>query len=169
MFFLTYALKYTRINKTLLLFCSVAIGAVAFYIIFFKYGIFNEVRHSDGLVSSLMSYRDELLMERTLPFINEHWNIYNYLFGGVSDIATKSQMELFDIFFFFGIVGGIIYLYIYLKAFLTFKPTLAVKYMLLALFMFVLLAGNFFFYPSIAIYLVILAEYLKSNETNKYT
>ena len=136
---------------------------------FFKYGIFNEIRERDGLISSVMSHRDRLFLEETIPYIQEHWGSLNYLFGGVSDLSTKSQIEFIDIFYFFGIIGGFCYYYIFLKEFLVFKMNIYLVILLSVLFILVLLGGNFFSYPSIFIYLVILQECLKLDESNQYT
>ena len=145
------------------------IGALIIYLFFFNFGIFNQIRQTDGLISSLMSYRDVLFLKRTLPYINEHWSIVNYLFGGVSDLSTKSQIEFIDIFYFFGIIGGLLYYHLFFKSFLTFKTNIYIYTLLLVLFIIVLLAGNLFGYPSIAIYIVILREYLGHNEQNQHT
>src|SRR5690606_2534212 len=136
------------------------------YITFFKYGIFNEIRQREGLTSALMSHRNNLLTERTIPFIKEQWGIINYFLGGVSDLSTKSQMDIVDVFYFFGIIGGLLYFYIFFKSFITFKADFSILFLLGILFIIVLLAGNFFSYPSIAIYLVILREYFNFNEQN---
>src|SRR5690606_24223791 len=147
--------KYTKINRKLIASGIIGLSVFAVYVFFFKYGIFNEIRQKDGLLSSLMSYRDELFLERTLPYIKEHWSTLNYMFGGVSDLTTKSQIEFIDVFYFFGLVGGGLYYYLFFKAFLGFKMEIHSAVLLSLLFIIVLLAGNFFSYPSIAIYLVI--------------
>mgnify|MGYP006104807571 CR=1 FL=1 len=168
-FFASFLWAYTSINKiTVMSFLSI-IGALIIYLFFFNFGIFNQIRQTDGLISSLMSYRDVLFLKRTLPYINEHWSIVNYLFGGVSDLSTKSQIEFIDIFYFFGIIGGLLYYHLFFKSFLTFKTNIYIYTLLLVLFIIVLLAGNLFGYPSIAIYIVILREYLGHNEQNQHT
>ncbi|SDZ80897.1 hypothetical protein [Bizionia paragorgiae] len=168
-FLTVYFFKYTKINRKLIASSIIGLSVFAVYVFFFKFGIFNEIRQKDGLLSSLMSYRDELFLERTLPYIKEHWSTLNYMFGGVSDLTTKSQIEFIDVFYFFGLVGGGLYYYLFFKAFLGFKMEIHSAVLLSLLFIIVLLAGNFFSYPSIAIYLVILREYLKRNEQNQYT
>ena len=165
-FFATFIWAYTSINKkTVICFLSI-FGILIIYLFFFKLGVFNQIRQTDGLLSSLMSYRDVLFLKHTLPYIKEHWSIVNYLFGGVSDLSTKSQIEFIDIFYFFGVIGGLLYYQLFFKAFLTFKTTVYIYILLSILFIIVLLAGNLFSYPSIAIYIVILREHLKYNEKN---
>lgn len=168
-FFLVYFLKYSVISKKIIISLFVTILFLGLYLFFFKYGIFNEIRERDGLISSVMSHRDRLFLEETIPYIQEHWGSLNYLFGGVSDLSTKSQIEFIDIFYFFGIIGGFCYYYIFLKEFLVFKMNIYLVILLSVLFILVLLGGNFFSYPSIFIYLVILQECLKLDESNQYT
>lgn len=167
-FFTIYFLKYVVISKKIVVGALLVVGGLGFYVFFFKYGIFNEIRQSDGLISSLLSYRDKLLLEKTIPYIRENWFLTNYIFGGVSEMSTKSQIEFIDIFYFFGFFGGLLYFYIFFKAFLIIKLDIHVILLLSIVFFIVLLAGNFFSYPSIAIYLVVLREYLKFNEQDKH-
>ncbi len=167
-FFAVYLLKFTKINKKRIVSLLLVLITLLFYVVFFKYGMFNEIRQKVGLISSIMSYRDILLTEHTIPYIKENWSVLNYMFGGVSDLSTKSQIEFIDIFYFFGILGGLLYYYIFFKAFLVANLQIHITILLSVLFIIVLLAGNFFSYPSIAIYLVVLSEYLKINEQNQH-
>ncbi|WP_298550543.1 hypothetical protein [uncultured Algibacter sp.] len=165
-FFGFYFWVYSNINKRILVLLLVAVVVLVTYVFFFQFGIFNQIREEYGLISSFFSFRDRLLLERTIPYITENWSISNYLFGGINDLSTKSQMELVDIFYYFGILGGLYYLYIYLKAFFTFKPNINIVFLLGVLLFIVFLAGNFFTYSSIVVYLVILREYLRLDDQN---
>lgn len=135
-----------------------AVFVLGLYFFFFKYGIFNEIRQEKGLISSIFSFRDDLLMEQSIPFVLDNWKWPNYLFGGISDLATRSQMGFFDVFYFWGAIGGILYLYAYYKEFLTFELQKTILYMLLSLIVMVFLAGNFFENATVAIYMLLLKE-----------
>jgi len=134
------------------------------YYFFFVLGIFNDIRQSDGLLSAVMSYRDQLLIEKTMPFIKYNWQGLNYFFGGISDLSTKSQIDIIDIFYCFGILGGILYLYVFLKLFLTFKTNHYMISLLCLMLLIVFFAGNFFSYASVAIYIILLREFLLEYE-----
>lgn len=158
---LLYLLYYTNLNRrhrnTLFIFL-IGIAAILGYIFFFQWGIFNEIRQEQGLISAILSYRDDLFITQTLPFIQENWYWQNYLFGGISNLATRSQMGFIDLFLFWGIIGGLLYLFTFYK---TFVPRLLIKnaiYVILILALMVFLAGNFFENASVAIYLLILKE-----------
>lgn len=151
-------------KKTLLVAATLT-GLLLAYYFFFHYGIFNSIRQSDGMLSALLSYRDQLFLEKTLPFIQESWGWVNYLFGGVSDFDLRSQMDIIDVFFFWGIVGGAFYLYVFFKLFLPDTLNKTAFVFIAFLFFIVLLSGNFFVYSFVALFLVVLK--LKLEETAK--
>lgn len=156
-----YVLYYANLSKEhkkglLLLTAVLAIGA--FYILFFQLGKFNELREAKGFFSSVFSLRNDLLVEKTLPFIQNNWSWGNYLFGGITDMETRSQMGIIDVFYFWGIAGGVLYLWSFYKTFVTFQLSKDVVFLLVGLIAIVFLAGNFFENASVAIYLVVLRE-----------
>lgn len=160
---LIYLMQYTHLNRkqrNILLLSILTIFTALGYLLFFQWGIFNEIRQKQGIISAIFSFRDDLLMKETIPYIRENWNLANYLFGGISDLAVRSQMGFLDIFLFWGILGGLLYLITFYK---TFVPTSLIKngvYIILILALMVFLAGNFFENASVAIYLLILKEKL---------
>lgn len=95
-------------------------------------------------------------MEVTWPFIQQEWSWLNYFVGGINDLSTRSQMGVVDVFFIWGIVGGIIYLYSYYKSFVIFKTNKVVSILMVTLFVLIFLSGNFFENASIAIYMLVL-------------
>jgi hypothetical protein len=106
-----------------------------------------------------------LLVGETLPYIKNNWKWPNYLFGGISDLSTRAQMGFIDVFYFWGIVGGIVYLYTYYKSYLNFDLNNWKIYPFLILIVIVFLSGNFFENASVAIYLLILKERLIYDST----
>ncbi|MBT0607162.1 hypothetical protein [Aequorivita echinoideorum] len=158
-----YVYSFLKISKQQrnVLFTFIGIIAVSLlYFFFFHWGKFNDIRTEKGIVSSILSFRDELLINNTIPFITNNWQWPNYLFGGISDLATRSQLGFIDIFLFWGILGGLLYLFVYCKAFI---PKSMVKngyIIVIVLGVMVFLAGNFFENASVAIYLLILKEIL---------
>lgn len=148
-------------------FLSIIIISIAVYLFFFKYGIFNKISESKGLLSAILSYRDRLLINNTLPYIDENWSWINYLFGGVSDYNLRSQMEIIDVFFFWGLLGGVLYLITYLKTYINFKITKELWLFFITLGVIVFLAGNFFAYSTIIIFLLIFRERIFIMQENK--
>lgn len=153
----TIPYKKTIITGTAIL--SIAAG----YFFFFRYGIFNLIRESDGLISAMLSYRNELLIKSTLPYIQEKWGWFNYLFGGVSNFDLRAQMELVDVFFFWGLLGGSFYWIVFYKSFIPFKLTKTGIIFVFFLMFIVLLAGNFFTYSFVSLLLLVLRFILEDN------
>jgi hypothetical protein len=163
-FTLAYIVITTKIpyKKTILTVGAILLLAAA-YFFFFQYGIFNSIRQSDGIISALLSYRDELFLERTLPYIKENWSWVNYLFGGVSNFDLRSQMEFIDVFFFWGLLGGAFYLVVFYKLFIPFKLNNTGIIFIAFLAFIILLAGNFFAYSFVALFLLVLKLKLEEN------
>ncbi|MFD0863125.1 hypothetical protein ACFQ1M_12995 [Sungkyunkwania multivorans] len=69
--------------------------------------VYSEV----GVVGVLMSKRN-ILLERTLAYINDHWTFWNYILGGIDFKNYKVELELIDLYFFMGIAGVAFYLYL---------------------------------------------------------
>ena len=154
--------------KNILIGITLIIAAFLFYFVFFKYGIFSEIRKTKGILSSLLSYRNELLVNETLPYIKENWSFFNYCFGGVKDFTTKSEMGFFDLVYFFGIVGAGIFIWLYYKTFFNFKKDLLSKFFLSLFFFIIFFTGNFFVYTSIPIFLLVLRERFKENQNKEF-
>ena len=159
--FMAYLFYYTHLPQKLkkIVILTASLGAVGvFYVFFFYTGFFDNLRQTEGLLSSVLSLRNDLLIEETLPFIQENWSWGNYLFGGITNMETRSQMGVIDVFYFWGIVGGVLYLWSFYKTFVTFQLSKDVVFLLVGLTVIVFLAGNFFENASVAIYLVVLRE-----------
>jgi len=159
-----FLFRFIKKNKKIIITGFAIIALVMGYFFFFVYGLFNEIRQTDGFFSALLSYRDQLLFQKTLPFINENWKFMNYLLGGLEDTTTRSQIDIIDIFYFFGLIGGLLYLWIYFKLFFPVKGGYSIKFLLGLMFFIVCFGGNFFSYASVAIYVVILREFLRDSE-----
>ena len=67
----------------------------------------------EGFVSFLSSKRSVFIEER-LKSNNEEFDFLNYLFGSY-DLANLYEMSLFDVFYFFGTIGALLYGYILYK------------------------------------------------------
>ena len=143
--------KYKNLRILTILLCG-------FYFTLFKWEIFNKILERESLITAVLSYRDKLLLDKMIPFIQENWTIGNYFFGGINDPHTRSQLALFDLFYFFGLTGMLLYLWSYLTNYLKFDFKKNIIFSLLLLGIIVFISGNFFFNASTPIYLLILRE-----------
>ena len=148
-----------KLRMGLLGFAAV-IACAMFYLLFYQIDIFVQIREEKGLLTAILSGRDRLLYEDTLPDIQQNWNALNYVFGGVSDIQLRSEMSFIDLFYFFGVIGGIYYFILYLKTYFSNNKLFKHWGLFILLVAIVFVAGNFFFYATVPIYLLILKERL---------
>lgn len=148
-------------NKIISAIIFFIICGCSFYFLFYKVEFFSTLREERGLLSVFLSFRDILLVRDLMPYINENWTFINYLFGGVHDISTQSEMGFIDLFYYWGIIGGILYLVIYYNSYFTFKFNYILWFFITALTFVIFIAGNFFFYSTIPIYLAVFRERIK--------
>jgi len=153
---------YYRANKNLLKSIVVSVlslSTIAILLLIFVPS-FLEINNTYGLLSAILSYRDLLFVDKTLPFIRNNWNELNYLLGGQGFLKDRTQMGFFDLFLFFGAFGSVIYLYIYYKV--LFKNTLNIDsiFIIISFGIVIFLAGNFFYSATISFYLIILQQIL---------
>lgn len=166
-----YIIKYipSKRFKLILLFLFISIFIVFTYYLFFINPMFQSLTRSSGLLTSFLSMRDKLWMDYTLPYIQEYWGIWNYLFGGLSNFELRAQMELLDTLFFWGIIGGIAFSYFYFKSFFQDKIQGSTTIFILVLILLIaFFAGNFFYNASLPIYLIILRESMRLNPKNSF-
>ena len=67
------------------------------------------LQRKKGWLSMLSSTRDAELKATYENVVVAKWEWYNYLIGGADFYNNRSEMELFDIFFFFGLFGLLVY------------------------------------------------------------
>ncbi|MBU1667541.1 O-antigen ligase family protein [bacterium] len=105
----------------------------------------------------LLSGRN-LRVEKMFNSIQElPYNLYHYLFGGFNFSAMGTEMDLFDIFQLFGIIGGLIFYYLYFKSMIQYSK----KYKFIYPFIFIwfivsTLGGHLIYNAVIPIYLSIM-------------
>lgn len=97
--------------------------------------------NENGLLTILMSYRDEIFMNNSQQYINE-WSFYNILFGGKLSSVNLYEMSIFDLISFLGIIGTSVYLF-YLFTHLKHQNK-SYNYFLCCLFFISIFAGQFF-------------------------
>tara|TARA_R110002049_G_scaffold293010_2_gene477814 strand:- start:4312 stop:5499 length:1188 start_codon:yes stop_codon:yes gene_type:complete len=109
-----------------------------------KFSVLYNVYNESGLLTFLFSYRDLSFLKAKF-YVQNNWNITNYLFGGINRKAMLVEMELVDIFLSFGILGSVFLLLCYYKIIL--KPVAFKRdsfFLYSVLFFIILMSGNFF-------------------------
>lgn len=163
--------KGVRLIKNKKLFWASFIGFVSVMSILLLEPLFSlnrvlkRVLEDHGVLTAIFSYRD-VLVKNAMIQVKEKFTIMNYLFGGLDHIQKLSQVALVDLFISFGFVGSSLILYFIIVNFPR-TQNKNINFMLFSILIFVLLRGNFLYYPSeIFISMTIFAVLLKTNESN---
>lgn len=121
-----------------------------------------------GFFYMIISGRNTIV-EQEGALILENWTFLNYLIGGQNIVQYIIEMDFFDLFFFFGIIGMILYLYLF---YISFMKNL-LQYRFFFFFFFTLLAlaffgGHFFKSPTSAVYFVLIVIYFQKYKLGQY-
>jgi len=162
-------ISFYKINKKhrikAMIFAVVIISILAALFFIFEPSYLNFIKER-GLLTTILSYRDELFLKETLPFINNNWSIINYFSGGINNVLNRSQLGLIDLFLTLGLVGSIVYLYFFYKSLVKGKINKEFMFFIVSLIIIISLGGNFFFSSTIVIYLVVIQQiFIKNNDS----
>ena len=75
-----------------------------------KFAVFIRIYDQKGFLASLLSYRNNLLAETYNEQILPNWKFFNYIFGGSDFTIIRPEMDVIDLYFFFGLIGIILYI-----------------------------------------------------------
>jgi len=149
MLFLVGLLFFYTKNKLLVFTFFSAVGI--FIVVFFKkiimkmiafQNIGKDIYEEKGVFTFLMSKRD-LLFQKALTHMNKEWTVVNYFVGGLNFKAIRVELELIDVFLFFGILGVIVYCWM-IKSFFYIKGNPLYNYFLVLVLFISMLTGNLF-------------------------
>jgi len=126
-------------------------------------GYFIVKAEQGGITDMLLSGRLTSLAEKSQEIL-ENWNILNYLFGGQDQNRFAIEMDFLDLFFFFGAVGGVIYLTLYFYTFFKLQRNNTFQFFFIfSFFVVAFFGGHFFFSTTNALYLCLFSMYLISS------
>lgn len=97
-----------------------------------------------GFWTVVFSTRD-LNFSKTLDFISTYWTPVNYLFGGTNYNHLRIEIDPFDLFVFFGLIGSIVYLMFIKKYYLKPIKSTIFKILLIGYFIVGMIYGAFLF------------------------
>lgn len=119
----------------------------------------------NGLINMLLSGRNASI-DNTIPTILDKWNFVNYFIGGQDINHFAIEMDFFDLFLFFGLVGGVSILILYF--FTLFKLRMKKPFNFFFVFSYFLLAffaGHFFYSATNALYLCLVSMYFYASQS----
>lgn len=102
---------------------------------------------NNGYITALFSYRD-LLIINAYDIIKVNWKPIHYMFGGLGVISKTTETGIFDLFLNYGIVGSIIYFYVFVSNIYYIASR---KMLILAspIILSIIFRGNFLYFPSV--------------------
>lgn len=129
--------------------------------IFFVY-FYNESLKAD-YISMLLSGRDILLKTSFFGQLDK-WSFLNYLFGGQNVVQYATELDFFDLFLFFGLIGSVVYMTLSFTTLFKFKNTKFTLFFVGCYFVLAFFGGHFFTSALNGIYLCLIAMYIYSNQ-----
>jgi hypothetical protein len=160
---IVHLINYNRFKKVFRILLPLSL--VVF--IFFKESIIQAIlSHSpfwktvydqSGLVSTIFSYRDQLLV-KAMTYIEGNWSFLNYIFGGLDFDHYKVEFEFIDLYIFLGFAGIVYYLYV-VSSYLNGGNFLKRNLIIIA-FITSLLSGGLILNVTVAILFYIVVKYI---------
>ncbi|WP_068471675.1 hypothetical protein [Saccharicrinis aurantiacus] len=132
------------------------------------WSVFLNNYKNEGLLSALLSGRDNFIHNRVIPLFFEFWQWPNYFIGGHDLINFYTEMGFIDLFLMFGIIGSIIYLSLY--SFFVFPYFTRNTYLIFSAtitFIIVFTSGHFFESPLNAAYAALFTLYMRNVNTKE--
>lgn len=158
-------LFHFRANKNFLrnFFIVIILGIIIGVIIFPQttiYQYYSSQAERVGLTTMLLSGRDIIFYNEITRTVGD-WNIINFLMGGQNQNIKAFEMDFLDLFFFFGLLGAIIYLLLTMKFIFAGRYKLPFQMFFMFSYFFLAFFGGHFFASAVnALYFVIVAIYI---------
>lgn len=127
------------ILATVLFFKKVIIQSL---VVFFPF--WEKLLEEKGFWTVIFSTRD-LNFYHTLGFIHQNWKPINYIFGGTNYNQLRIEIDPFDLFVFFGLIGGMAFLTFVFAYFLKPFKNRIVKFLFLGYVIVAMIYGAFLF------------------------
>lgn len=153
--------------KTLLIISVLGVlNAIVFYDNLNKYYLlFSRIYKEDGFWSSFLSYRNTLFLENFYPYITYEGSIKNIIFGYPFFNNNRTEMEVFDLFLFFGLIGIFCYIIFFIR--LLKKKNKLTYFIVISLITATLFSGNLLASVNVMLLLFFTIFYINSNKKFK--
>ncbi len=112
----------------------------------FSSKLFTDIIEKQGFITGVLSYRDKLF-SRAILNIENHYSLINYIFGGTDLILYKTELDFIDVFLFFGILGLILFYFIFKFIYKEYCTSSISKSYFISIILAAFLGGNIIVYP----------------------
>ncbi len=165
--FIVYAFIYEFKLSIRKRFVGISIMGTFLTLYLYSSGLFNffyQLYKEYGVLYAITSKRNVLIQNNVLPVIDD-WKIWNYFFGGNFKKIPLVEMDLIDAFFFFGIIGIIIYFYLLMKTIFRINDLPKIgKFFFVQFIIIGSLAGHLFSSGINAVYVALLFVFIQYNK-----
>lgn len=121
-----------------------------------KFKVLSDVYENYGALTMLFSTRNLAVTNDFIPYVSNNWSFFNYLIGGAEFNIARTEIELIDCFWFFGLLGGFVYLrHFYIKFLVPLWENTALRIPLMFLLISITLSGSFFTNAPVIPYFII--------------
>lgn len=108
-----------------------------------KFEILVDVYQRLGLMAGITSGRSIHLSNTINDIIIPKWTWVNYIFGGAQFYISRPEMEVFDVYIFFGVLGVLSYIWLFKRLLQFFNATTYLKSILIIFIVTGLFAAGF--------------------------
>ncbi len=123
-----------------------------------------ESAQTKGVLNMLSSDRLTMLKER-LPSQVAQWKGINYLFGKpIVQSGRQVEMDLFDLFLFFGLIGSVFYFWLIKKYLSIYLKDGYLLFSLLTMLLVSFLSGHYMYSPINFVYFAIVLKYIYTDK-----
>ncbi len=121
-----------------------------------------------GLITMLTSFRNINIKTDLIEMTEKHWGIFNYFIGGTDFTKYRVEFDFIDVFLFFGVIGGLLYLIFYFRHIVVFNMLNGFGKVQIALLLIIaLMSGTFFNNPPVAIFVCLLLYIMNKKNYEK--
>lgn len=128
--------------------------------------LFNNIYKDEGFWAMFLSHRNNLLVDNLIPYAQSNLRLINIIFGWPLFRDYRCELELFDLFLFFGLTGIASYILIFKK--LLIKSPFLNKFFVFSLVLATLFSGNLFASVNVMILMVISLSYIGLSRKTTY-
>ena len=159
-------INFYKLKKILVAFTLFLTGVFLLNNVIIEYILFfSQIRERVGVLGMLLSYRNSLLTENLMPYIENNKSLINVMFGWEVFKQYRSEMELFDLFLFFGFIGIISYI-LFFKRLLR-NTNRQSYFMVFSLLFTASLSGNMMISVNVMIFMCMVLFYMRTKNNSK--
>ena len=118
-----------------------------------------------GVLTFITSTRDLLLYD-AIDYIQEQWNVANFLIGGMDFKIHRVEFEFVDLFLFFGLLGVVFYLALLKASFFDKKNHWVFSALIISVLLISALSGNLFFSLSNSFFFILVFKLIQNQKTS---